>query len=283
MANQLYFTGTVNSVSGLYRVNSLAGTARVDLPDGIEDTFVSSIDPTSPIFTVVNDAGGRDLLELLDTGELVRLTDDAGAQITVASGEGIAFGDGVVFFEGTVGGEEAIWSRAADGIVTKVTDALDSGKMFEFNAGRIWVDSTSDLDSPDGLDHSAVSRFRQMATLNGLRSCAVRRSFGILKEMTNSELWMRQPLLAPLLAPVLFISIRLTAKVYLADLMNLRSLKQSIQTAWKEIFDWEISILSLTTRFSMYLGIHRETKHTVCRTLKLANYLVFLGSWQMNN
>jgi hypothetical protein len=156
MANQLYFIGTINSVSGLFRVNSLAGTARVDLPDGIEDTFVSSIDPTSPIFTVVNDAGGRDLLELLDTGELVRLTDDAGAQITVASGEGIAFGDGVVFFEGTVGGEEAIWSRAADGIVTKVTDALDSGKMFEFNAGRIWVDSTSDLDSPDGLDHSAV-------------------------------------------------------------------------------------------------------------------------------
>ncbi len=71
-----FFTGTVHGVSGLFRVNYLGGTARVSLHEGNEDTFVASIDMASPIFAVGVGAGGRDLLELLETVELVRLTAD---------------------------------------------------------------------------------------------------------------------------------------------------------------------------------------------------------------
>lgn len=40
--------------------------------------------------------------------------------------------------------------------MTEITDALDAGNLFEFNAGRLWISATSTLGSPDGQAHAAA-------------------------------------------------------------------------------------------------------------------------------
>ena len=62
----------------------------------------------------------------------------------------------LIYFSGSVAGDQAIWRRELDGDLTKVTDLLSPGNLFEFNDGKLWINATSTLGSSDGEVHAAA-------------------------------------------------------------------------------------------------------------------------------
>lgn len=175
MSEKMYFQANVNGAGGLFRLDENESVARVDLPDGVDGNLELVAGGDTPIF-IVRGATENTLVQLEASGVVSLLTDSAGDPILIDNVEQIVADGGDVYFSGVQGGEEAIWRRAADGTVEKLTDALTPGKVFEFNAGRLWINATSTLDSPDGDAHAAlfaISSTGQIERMTELRTVVV--------------------------------------------------------------------------------------------------------------
>lgn len=151
MANRMYFGATVNGAFDIYRLAENDGMSRVDLPDGVTGGLVS-IGGTTPTFVTSTDGGELTLVRLAPSGLFSVVQDSGGAPIVIDDLAQVTTDGDLIYFSGSVAGDLAIWRRVLDGGLTKVTDLLTPGKMFEFNDGKLWIDATGAAFAitPDG-------------------------------------------------------------------------------------------------------------------------------------
>lgn len=156
MADQLYFSGTVDGEAGLFRINAAGGVQRMDLPPGIVAATIRKAGGDGAFFTARDGNGATVVLQVEAAGHLVQVTDNAGVPLFADNAHQVVVEGDAVYWNGLFGDVQAIWKRAADGTVVQVTSALDAGDLFEFSAGRLWVSANSSLNAPDGQAHTAA-------------------------------------------------------------------------------------------------------------------------------